>query len=60
MMVIATKELTKKEQLRIVFRAELTKMLHSIEYNHNETEDEVTFDETVNILLKEVSIRTPL
>ena len=67
-MTVATKELTKEEQLTVVFKETLKDMLRRIvDINLNP----VGFDvpqvelvnivrETTNILLKEVSIRTDL
>ena len=52
MMVVATKALTKKEQLRIVFETILKELY--LDY------DDSDIDEVVNELLKEVSIRTDL
>ena len=56
----ATKELTKKEQLKIAFKTLITDMLHTIVGNLNDTDDVIAINNTANLMVREVSIRTDL
>ena len=59
-MTTATKELTKREQLKVVFKKTLTDLLDKRPLGSYEYITEHDADKAVNVLLKEVSIRTPL
>ena len=51
--------MTKKEQLKVVFKQILTKMSEKI-IEHLDVENQVIIDITTNEMIKEVSMRTSL
>ena len=53
-------EMTKKEQLKVAFKALITDMLHRIVGNLNDSDDVIAIEETANLMVKEVTIRTVL
>ena len=59
MMTTATEEMTKKEQLKTVFKVLIIGMLNEMSSLTNKSEATI-INETVNSLLTEVSIRTNL
>ena len=52
--------MTKKEQLKNVFKTILISMIKEIDYTLNPATEDRLVEKNTNILLKEVSIRTPL
>ena len=59
-MMTKKEQLNKKTQLKIAFKRLITDMLHRIVGNLNDTDDQIAIEDTANLMVREVSIRTPL